>query len=70
MMCRKVLKARFKNNTYEVAVLNHKTVGLSGRANIVFPPILHREACIYFEKFRNHLEGINLANKQLPFFLC
>ena len=69
MTCREFLKARFENNTYQVAVFNHKTVGTSGPANIVFSPILHREACIYYEKFRNHLEGINLADKQLPFFL-
>ena len=47
MTCREFLKARFKNNTYQVAVFNHKTVGTSGPANIVFSPILHREACIY-----------------------
>ena len=47
MTCREFLKARFKNNTYQVAVFNHKTVGTSGPENIVFSPILHREACIY-----------------------
>ena len=67
--CREFLKARFENNTYQVAVFNRKTVGTSGPANIVFSLLLHREAFIYYEKFRNHLEVINLADKQLPFFL-
>ena len=47
MTCREFFKARFQNNTYQVAVCIPKTVGTSGPENTVFSPILHREACIY-----------------------
>ena len=60
--------AKYTGESYFVSVLNHKTVGARGPADITLTSSLNKEAHIYSLNFRNELEGIGLE-KENTFFI-
>jgi len=61
-------RAKHQNNTYQVLVINHKTVNTSGPAVLTFPVTLYQEAEKYLQHFRNALDGI-AKGKDSSFFV-
>ncbi|XP_057304499.1 uncharacterized protein LOC130641636 [Hydractinia symbiolongicarpus] len=70
MTTKEFMTGKMENGVYIVSVFNHKTIATSGPATICFTANLYKESSIFFQHFRNRLEGLDdeKGSANNPFF--